>query len=69
MLQEAYAGRIADAVTGLKNWHDSRIGKHQGPKVKFPRFKKKTKDRLRCTYTTGALRIEGSRVIVPPGAT
>ena len=66
--KEAYAGGIADAVTGLKNWQDSRTGKRQGPKVKFPRFKKKTKDRLRCTYTTGALRIEGCRVIVLPGA-
>lgn len=26
------------------------------------------KDRLRCTYTTGALRVEGSRTVVLPGA-
>ena len=66
--KEAYAGGIADAVTGLKNWHGSRTGTRQGAKVRFPRFKKNTKDRLRCTCTTGALRVEGSRVIVLPGA-
>ena len=65
--KESYAGGIADAVTGLKNWHDSKTGKRQGPKVKFPRRKKKTRDRLRCTYTTGALRADGSRMVVLPG--
>ncbi len=57
--QESYAGGIAGAVTALKNWHDSKTGKRQGPRVKFPRLKRKIKDRLRCTYTTGALRAEG----------
>jgi len=33
----------------------------------FPRRKKKARDRLRCTYTTGALRVEGPRVVVLPG--
>ena len=66
--KEAYAGGIADGVTALKNWHGSRTGKRNGPMVKFPRLKKRTKDRLRCTYTTGALRVEGSRTVVLPGA-
>ena len=65
--KESYAGGIAGAVTALKNWHDSKTGKRQGPRVRFPRFKRKTKDRLRCTYTTGALRVEGSRTVVLPG--
>ena len=64
----AYAGGIAGAVTALRNWHGSRTGKRDGPQVKFPRLKKRTKDRLRCTYTTGALRVEGSRTVVLPGA-
>jgi putative transposase len=64
--KESYSGGIADAVTGLKNWHDSKTGKRQGPKVRFPRRKKKTKDRPRCTYTTGALRVDGSRTVVLP---
>ena len=66
--KESCAGGIADAVTGLKNWHDSKTGKRHGPKVRFPRRKKKTRDRLRCTYTTGALRAGGSRTVVLPGA-
>lgn len=66
--KESYAGGIADAVTGLKNWHDSKTGKRHGPKVRFPRRKKKTRDRLRCTYTTGALRVDGCRTVVLPGA-
>ncbi len=66
--KEAYAGGIADAVCALKNWQDSRIGKRAGPRVGFPRFRKKAKDALRCTYTTGALRVEGPRVIVLPRA-
>jgi putative transposase len=66
--KEAYAGGIADAVTALKNWQDSRTGKRDGPKVGFPGFRKKGKDRVRCTYTTGALRVEGPRHVVLPGA-
>jgi putative transposase len=65
--KEAYANGIADAVTALKNWHDSRTGERQGPAVRFPKRKKKGKDRVRCTYTTGALRVEGPRTLVLPG--
>jgi len=65
--KEAYATGIADAVTGLKNWQASKNGVRKGPKTQFPRFRRKTKDRARCTYTTGALRVDGSRVIVLPG--
>jgi putative transposase len=66
--KEAYATGIADAVTALKNWHESRTGTREGPKMRFPRRKKKTRDRLRCTYTTGALRVDGPRTVVLPGA-
>lgn len=65
--KEAYSTGIADAVTALKNWHASMTGKRPGPHVGFPRRKKKTRDRRRCTYTTGALRVEGSRAVVLPG--
>jgi len=64
--KESYAGGIADAVTALKNWHDSKTGKRPGPKMRFPRRKKKTRDRPRCAYTTGALRVDGSRTVVLP---
>jgi putative transposase len=36
--------------------------------MQFPKRKKRTEDRLRCTYTTGALRVEGSRTVVLPRA-
>ena len=66
--KEAYATGIADATTSLKNWQASRTGKRAGPGMHFPKRKKRTKDRLRCTCTTGALRLEGSRAVVLPGA-
>lgn len=44
-----------------------QTGKRQGPAVRFPRFRKKTKDSLRCTCTTGAMRVDGSRHVVLPG--
>jgi putative transposase len=66
--KEAFANGIADAVAALKNWHDSKAGNRHGRRVGFPQFRKKGKDPVRCTYTTGALRIEGPRHIVLPGA-
>jgi putative transposase len=66
--KEACATGIADAVTALTNWRDSKTGKRAGPGMRFPERKKKNKDRLRCTCTTGALRIEGPRAVVLPGA-
>ena len=66
--KESYANGIADATTALRNWHASRTGKRAGPAMRFPRRKKKASDRPRCTYTTGALRVEGPRVVVLPGA-
>ena len=66
--KEAYSDGLAAAVTALQNWQASKTGKREGPKMRFPRFRKKAKDPLRCTYTTGALRVEGSRSVVLPGA-
>lgn len=66
--KEAYSDGLAAAAAALGNWQASRIGKRDGPKMRFPRFRKKTRDPLRCTYTTGALRVEGSRAVVLPGA-
>jgi putative transposase len=65
--KEAYSNGIADAVAALKNWQASRAGDRQGPRVGFPRFRKKGHDPVRCTYTTGALRVEDSRHVVLPG--
>lgn len=65
--KEAYATGIADAATALGNWQHARTGRRAGARVGFPQRKKKTRDRLRCTYTTGALRVEGPRTVVLPG--
>lgn len=65
--KEAYSDGLAAAATALKNWHESKTGKREGPKMGFPRFRKKNKDAPRCTYTTGALRVEGPRTVVLPG--
>ncbi|HEY0934216.1 MAG TPA: RNA-guided endonuclease TnpB family protein [Trebonia sp.] len=65
--KEAYSNGIADAVTALKNWHSSKRGDREGLRMRFPRFRKKGKDSVRCTYTTGALRVDDSRHVVLPG--
>jgi putative transposase len=65
--KEAYSNGIADAVNALKNWHASKTGGRQGPRMGLPRFHKKGKDAVRCTYTTGSLRVEDSRHVVLPG--
>jgi len=64
--KEAFSNGIADAVAALRNWHASQTGKRQGPRMGFPQFRKKGKDPVRCTYTTGALRVEDSRHVVLP---
>jgi putative transposase len=66
--KEAYSNGIADAVNALKNWHSSKAGSRGGARMGFPRFRKKGTDPVRCTYTTGALRVEDSRHVVLPGA-
>jgi len=65
----AYENGVADAVTALKNWHASKTGKRQGPKVGFPRFRRKGKDPVRCTYGAGSVtvRVEGPRTVFLPG--
>jgi putative transposase len=65
--KEAYSNGIADAVNALKNWHSSKAGSREGARMGFPRFRKKGKDPVRCTYTTGALRVDDSRHVVLPG--
>jgi putative transposase len=64
--KEAYSNGIADAVTALRNWHASETGNREGSPMGFPQFRKKGKDPVRSTYTTGALRVEDSRHVVLP---
>ena len=37
----AFRSGIVDAANALKNWSESRSGRRKGPKVGFPKFKKK----------------------------
>jgi putative transposase len=59
--KEAYNTGLANAAAALKNWHESRTGKRAGARVGFPRFKKKSRARLSCRFTTGAIRLEADR--------
>ena len=65
--KEAFSEGIQSAVDGYWRWQKSRAGKLTGCGVGFPRFKKKGRDQDRCTFTTGAMRVESDRrhVTVP----
>jgi putative transposase len=59
--KEAYASGIADLVAGLHNWSEVKAGRRKGPRVGFPRFKARHRDRDRVRFTTGAMRLEPDR--------
>jgi putative transposase len=65
--KEAYSSGIADLVTALSNWRQSKDGKRKGHKVGFPKFKTKRQDHARVRFSTGAMRFEADRrtIIVP----
>jgi putative transposase len=59
--KEAYASGIADLVAALRNWSDAKAGRRSGPRVGFPRFKARHRDRGRVRFSTGAMRPEPDR--------
>lgn len=59
--KEAFSDGIKGAVDGFWRWQKSRTGKIAGRRVGFPRFKKKGRDQDRCTFSTGAMRLEADR--------
>lgn len=59
--KEVFADGIAGGVDGYWRWQASRAGKISGRRVGFPRFKKKGRDRDRCSFTTGVMRFEADR--------
>ena len=59
--KEVFADGVKGAVDGYWRWQKSHAGKITGRPVGFPRFKKRGTDRDRCTFTTGALRLEPDR--------
>jgi putative transposase len=65
--KETYSSGIADLVTALSNWRQSKDGKRKGRKVGFPKFKTKRRDHGRVRFSTGAMRFEADRrtIVVP----
>ena len=63
--KEAYATGLRQLTDGLKNWSASRRGKRKGRAMGFPRFRSRHRTTPACRFTTGALRHEGSTVVLP----
>jgi putative transposase len=65
--KESFASGVADLVAALDNWSESKRGRRAGPRVGFPRFKARRRDRGRVRFTTGAMRLEPDRrhLVVP----
>ena len=59
--KEACSSGIADLVAAVHHWSDSKAGRRKGPRVGFPRFKARHRDRGRVRFTTGAMRLEADR--------
>lgn len=64
--KEAASSGLADLAAGLKNWDDSKHGRRAGPRVGFPRFKRRGRCRESFRYTTGRFGVSGRcRVQLP----
>jgi hypothetical protein len=65
--KEAYGSGIADLAAALNAWSTSKQGRRAGPRVGFPRFKARRRDRGRVRFHTGTMRLEADRrhVILP----
>jgi putative transposase len=65
--KEAYSSGLDGLARALKNWAASRTGTRAGPRVGFPRFKRKGHARSSCRFTTGPIRVEPDRhhVVLP----
>jgi putative transposase len=59
--KEVFADGIRGAVDGYWRWQKSRHGAISGKRVGFPRYKKRGRDRDRCSFTTGVMRFERDR--------
>ncbi|WP_424217033.1 RNA-guided endonuclease InsQ/TnpB family protein (plasmid) [Streptomyces sp. BI20] len=67
----AYYTAFEDAATAWKNWRDSHAGRRAGPRVGYPRFKKKghVPERFRLVHNVKKpeIRFEGPRRLRIPG--
>ena len=64
--KEAFSSGIADAVGAFWNFQKSRSGERKGPRVCFPKFKKKGRDQDRYRVTTGSFGPCGQRHVRIP---
>ena len=63
--KEAYSSGLAALSAALDNWSQSRKGKRAGPRVGFPRFRKRGHP-MGCRFTTGAIRVDDERHVTLP---
>jgi len=64
--KEAGSSGLADLAAGFKAFWDSKHGRRQGPRVGFPRFKRRGRARESFRYTTGRFGVSGrTRVQLP----
>jgi putative transposase len=59
--KEVFADGVRGATDAYWRWQKSRAGTISGRRVGFPRFKKRGRDRDRCSFTTGTMRLEADR--------
>src|SRR4029453_2139624 len=59
--KEAYASGIADLVTALRHWSDSKAGRRTGKRGGVPRFLARHRDHGRVRFATGTMRLESDR--------
>ena len=63
--KEAYSSGLDALARALRAWSDSRNGKRPGPRVCFPRFRRRGHP-IGCRFTTGALRVDDERHVILP---
>lgn len=64
--KEAYSSGLDGLARALTAFSNSRKGKRQGPRIGFPRFKRRGRARESCRFTTGAIGIVSRTAIKLP---
>ncbi|MCW2551111.1 MAG: hypothetical protein JWR78_892 [Mycobacterium sp.] len=59
--KEVYANACRNLSDALSNWDGSRKKTRNGPRVGFPRFKRKPRADQKFSFTTGTIRVEPDR--------
>lgn len=63
--KEAYASGLRALADALKNWRGSKNGTRKGPKMGFPKWRRRHGATPKFRFTTGALRCETTHVVLP----